>query len=67
MNKTIDLELVRGMKKITKILVKTKNECIEVSEKEGYDLAYFNVDIDLKFTIDTLTSNIKQKWKRIEE
>ena len=67
MNKTIDLELVRGMKKITKILVKTKNECIEVFEKEGYDLAYFNVDIDLKFTIDTLTSNIKQKWKRIEE
>ena len=67
MVKTVDLELVKGMKQVTKILVEAKNRCIEVFEKEGYDLAYFNVDIDLKFTIDTLTSNIKQKWKRIEE
>jgi len=51
---------------VLKILQKTKEE-IETKGFEGYDAAYFDVNIDLKVSVDDQTVRVHEKWKRLQD
>jgi hypothetical protein len=62
-----DKDLVKLMQEALEILTLAKVELIKLYEKYGYDGAYFDTDINLRFGIDDKKVEVKQKWKALRE
>jgi len=62
-----DKDLVKLMQEAVEILTLAKAELINLYKKYGYDGAYFDTNIDLKFTVDDRKVEVKQKWRAIDE
>jgi len=59
----LDNEITLIVKKALTVLTSTKEKLLDIFEKCGYDPAYFNVNIDLKFVVDDKTVRVHEKWK----
>ena len=62
-----DKELVRLMQEALEILTLAKAELVKLYEKYGYDGAYFDTDINLRFSVDDKKVEVKEKWKALKD
>jgi len=65
MSKEEDFEELEISQKILKILEESRQKIMNDGFRD-FDASYFNVDIDLKVTIDGITTRIKDKWSKLE-
>ena len=62
----MDKEELWCMKKILVLLNKTKQEILDIWQKQaGFDLALFNVLIDLTVKIDDAEVRVKDNWSKM--
>ena len=62
----MDKEELWCMKKILVLLNKTKQEILDIWQKQaGFDLAYFDVLIDLSVKIDNTEVRVKDCWSKM--
>jgi len=61
------LEEAKIVQKILPILVKTKLKVLDVFTYFGFDAAYFDVNIDLKVSVDDQTVRVHEKWKKLQD
>ena len=62
----MDKEELWCMKKILILLNKTKQEILDIWQKQaGFDLALFDVSIDLSVKIDNVEVRVKDGWSKM--
>jgi hypothetical protein len=57
---------VKISQRILKILEEARHEIVFGKGFQDLDASFYDVDIDLKVTVDTRTVRIKDKWSRVE-
>uniref|UniRef100_A0A6H2A513 Uncharacterized protein n=1 Tax=viral metagenome TaxID=1070528 RepID=A0A6H2A513_9ZZZZ len=61
----MDKEELKCMNKTLNLLDKTREEFDRIWEKAGFDLAYFNVNINLKIIVNDVKVQIIDSWRSI--
>ena len=59
-------EIVDMMADILRCLARCREEIDEVFLTHGYDSAYFDVDINMRVSIDDITVDVSESWEKME-
>lgn len=62
---TVDKDEIKILQKAIILLEKTKSKLLDLFEKQGFDAAYFDVDVDLMFSVNDKTVRVRESWRKL--